>query len=250
MGGSSVGYTLFTHSVRMVFSQFRDALRISGPLYIVSFLLQLAFLSDAMAGRPESSPSGAAILATLAEIVVFFWIAVAWHRFILLDESPGSVLPRFHGRPMLRYLGCCLLLLLVMALPLALAFVVGAFAAAALGMAPVLIAILGVVAFVPVVAIGYRLATILPGAAIDRPVPLHQAWDATRGATGSILMLALISTIASFLIQAPVAVLHALPFGLVPALIWSAIAGWVSTMVGVSILTTLYGYYVEGRVID
>jgi hypothetical protein len=55
----------------------------------------------------------------------------------------------------------------------------------------------------------------------------------------------LLSVIGAMLLGLPNMFLFA-P-GSVPGLIWQVVTQWVTVMVGASILTTLYGHYVEGR---
>ena len=97
--------------------------------------------------------------------------------------------------------------------------------------------------------ISYRLAPMFPSAAIGQSVGVSQAWAATSGASGTIIVLAVVSAIASVVIDLPAELLARLPVGMWLGFIWVGITGWVKLMVGVSILTTLYGVYVEKRTI-
>jgi len=103
----------------------------------------------------------------------------------------------------------------------------------------------GFVTVFVVLVIGYRLALILPASSVDKRLGLGEAWAATSGATGDIVVLALISAVAAVVIGLPSLVFTGplLPLGI----LWDAAVTWLSLMVGISILTTLYGHYVEGR---
>jgi hypothetical protein len=70
-------------------------------------------------------------------------------------------------------------------------------------------------------------------------------WDATKGASADILVLAVIAVGAHLVL----ALLGFLVFDRIPvvSLIWNIVVTWLVTMVGVSILTTLYGHYIEKR---
>jgi hypothetical protein len=98
--------------------------------------------------------------------------------------------------------------------------------------------------------VGYRFAPLLPASAVGQPLTFGAAWEATKGATSAIVVLAIVSAVASFVIDLPALVLGlAGPPGHILGLIWMLGTGWVKMLVGVSILTTLYGHYVEGRAI-
>lgn len=65
-----------------------------------------------------------------------------------------------------------------------------------------------------------------------------------------MIVLAIITTIAAIVIDLPANVFARLPQGWIWATIWLLLTGWVKIMVGASVLTTIYGYYVEKRAID
>lgn len=242
-----MGFKIFAHSIRMVWSHIREALRISGAIYIV--LVGLSVIAVALS--PTSDPfSGWAGLAWFAAIfLVVAWIAVGWHRYILLDEITGSVLPRFLGKHILVYAGYGLLLLvitvgIIVAINLALTVVrVAGFPTLAVVVGVVLALLLLIALFV----VPYRLAPLLPGSAIGRGLSIRAAWAATRGATGSIIILDIVSIIATVVIDLPAYALAKLPMGAILAAAWLAITGWLKLMIGITILTTIYGHYVEGR---
>lgn len=235
-----MGMKLFMQAVRLVLNNLNDALRISALLYLVPAIAASALLAG---GDPASPPPPLAIFVSFIAFIGGLAIAVVWHRFILLDERPTGWLPTFYGRRMLVYFGYSLLLgLVALVIALVVGTVLGIFAV--LGGAVMFIVTGFVTAFV-VLAIGYRLALILPASSVDKPLRLGEAWAATSGATGGIVALALISAVASVVIGLPSLVFTGplLPVGI----LWDALVNWLSLMVGISILTTLYGHYVEGR---
>lgn len=100
------------------------------------------------------------------------------------------------------------------------------------------------VVFVPAVLLALRLSPLLPAAALGDSLALGDAWGATNGATGDLLVLAFLAVLASVVIDLPIYSL----MGVMPlAMTWTFITAWIKTMVGASILTTIYGHYVEGR---
>lgn len=251
-----MGVNMFVHSVRLVLGDWRNALRISGLLYLIyavpSLLLALLFPATS---RPDQALAAmgtgglVSFITLILAIVAFVWIAVAWHRYILLDETSAGQLPEFNSSRLLRYGGYSLLLgLIAMVLLFIVSAVIGIVAIPLLGAVGIFITtLLGLAA---ALIVGYRLAPMLPAIAIDKPLTLGQAWEATKNANGPIIVLAIVSAIAAIVIDIPAIVLMlAGPIGAFLAMLWTLCTGWVKMLVGVSILTTLYGHYIEGRAI-
>ena len=251
-----MGIDLFVHSVRLVLGDWRNALRLSGLLYLIyavpTLLLRLAFpvpsqnatMADATAAL-AAAPF--ALLTGIFALVAFVWIAVAWHRYVLLDEMPDGQFPAFNGSRLFSYglysLGIGLLALVVGA-------VVGAVAGLVFAIVPVLLFVAALAAMAAALVVFYRLAPVLPATAVGRPLTFGTAWEATKGASSAIIVLAIVSAVASFVIDLPAMVLSmGGSIGSTLALLWTLGTDWLRMLVGVSILTTLYGHYVEGRAI-
>ena len=188
-------------------SDWRNALRISGILYLVYAVptLVLTLLFPVPTQPADLAAAGGGVAATglitgILYLVAFLWLAVAWHRYILLDEMPTGLLPEFNGSRMLSYFGYSLLIGLVL---IGLAIVMGiitGIVGAVIGQLAIVIVL--VFYFLMLIA-SYRLSPMLPAAAVG---------------------------VFAFL-----------------GLLWQLAAGWVTMVVGVSLLTTIYGHYVEGR---
>jgi hypothetical protein len=249
-----VGIDLFVHSVRLVLGDWRNALRLSGLLYLIyaipTLLLRLSFprpspdatMADATAALATAP---IALLTGIFAIVAFVWIAVAWHRYVLLDEVPQGQFPAFNGSTLFRYaissLGIGLLGLIA-------GVVVGAVAGLIFAIVPVLLFIAALAAMAAALVVFYRLAPVLPAIAVGRPLNFGAAWEATKGANSAIIVLAIVSAVASFVIDLPaLLLLQGGQIGSMLALLWTLATDWLRMLVGVSILTTLYGHYVEGR---
>lgn len=90
-----------------------------------------------------------------------------------------------------------------------------------------------------------RLTVVLPGVALRADVRILTGREATRGQTETFLLLAIIWSAISVVCDVVIDDLSAangfVGFG------YSFVWLWVQTMIGLSILTTLYGHYVEGR---
>jgi hypothetical protein len=113
------------------------------------------------------------------------------------------------------------------------------------GIALVLLVVVG---WVFIVISIYRLTPILPAAEIGKPLKISEAWAATRGSGWALFLTLIIAAIVQSLMQLVAGLFLAVfaPLGVVFLLL----AILVMTLVNVSILTTLYGYYIEGRPLD
>lgn len=245
--GLTLGIPIFIHSVRLVLNNLNDALRISLILYFAPAIVSLLLTGSFVMGPPSSGDVALALLLGLVSAVALLWLAVAWHRYILLDEKPAGPLPAFRGDRMLSYFGYGLLIgVISIAVALVVGLVLGLLVAIT-GGAIVVAFIVTVVTAFAVLVVNYRLSAILPGAALGQPVTLKAAWDATAGANGDIIVLAIVSALAAVAIDIPGMLLASTGWGAVIADLWYLATGWLKVMVGVSILTTLYGHFIEKR---
>lgn len=249
-----MGVNLFMHSVRLVLGDWRNALRISGLLYLIYAIPSLILTLMFPPGRPAGDVSAAqalsfapiGIVLAILMFVVFIWLAVAWHRYILLDEMPAGQLPAFNQSAILAYAGYSILLAIIL---FVVAIIISMLLSPLIFLGPAVLAIvLPIVVISVALVIDYRLGLVLPARALGKPLTLGEAWEATKGATGTILVLAIVSALAAVIIDIPALLLGMLPgIGGILALLWTLVTGWLKVMVGVGILTTLYGYYVEKR---
>lgn len=245
-----LGWEVFRHAVRMVFRNFHDALRVSAVLYLVQVAASL-WIETAVpyggedGGGAETVPVGSMMIGLvlgIAALIASLWIAVAWHRFVLAEEYPAGWLPRWHGDRMTAYFGWGLAISLIVIF------------GAALLTIPVSVLVMLVpplAIFMPFVFIffaawfGFRLSIKLPAVAMGNPVKLSEVWERTSGSAATFLVLALCTLGAIVVVSViPVALGSA-----APALGFAVgvVANWILTMVGISILTTLYGVFIEGR---
>ncbi|PJE27581.1 hypothetical protein CVM39_13420 [Pseudooceanicola antarcticus] len=254
IGGTFMkGWKIFTQSLRLVFANLKEALRISLVPYLVASAAMAWFLTtnaDFLASEGGDSLAGFNGLSLLVFVIVgmvcYLWIAVAWHRYVLLREEGEGWVAQFRSDRILGYLGRGILLGLVLILPaIFMAFVVGALSVA--GGLVVMIAS-GLIFTFAFTVIVYRLSPILPAAALGEPLKMNEAWEKTKGAGWDIALLALITAVINVIIQS-VGEIGGNP-GAPLAVIYMVVTGWLQFMVGLSILTTIYGHYVEGRSID
>lgn len=255
------GWTIFTHSVRMVMRNLNYAVRIAaGPVLIglavvyamlASAGLPLTLIADQQAVSQVFAAGGfglTLLVVFLVMMAVQVWVFVSWHRFVLLEEYPSGLLPAFRADRILAYVGNVLVLFLV-ALAVMVPAGVIAFAVLAGGIAgaggAALNAAVFVLFFLLSFVVMYRLTPILPAAAINQPLKLRDAWDKTRGTTGTIVLLVVLLAVFNVLLQVVVDLSMAVfaPLGI----LFMILATLVTTLVNVSVVTTFYGHYVEGR---
>ncbi|EIE50081.1 hypothetical protein AL036_01950 [Salipiger aestuarii] len=244
-----MGWKLFLHSIRMVVDNLGVALRLSAVLYVAQEILFTTLIGTS-AGQTAPSSGGLpeiliALLTLVVTVLFSLWIAVGWHRFVLIGERPAGFAPRWHGSEIGAYLWRSL------GLGLMLGLLFGVLAGLALGVTQAVPQLGGVIAFGLVGLASYvffRLGLVLPAAAVAHPLTLRDSWEATRSSDNALLVLALIVMGGRLLIEIP-AMIDGDSSGPV-SLIYSVVINWFVTMFGVSLLTTLYGHFIEGRHID
>jgi hypothetical protein len=248
-------WQIFAHSVRQVFGNMEAALRVSGVFYLVSIALQLVLIGTLFSKTEAemqammangSYPWGGVAVFVIVAMIGGLWTAVGWHRYVLTEEQPG-IIPPLHADRMLGYFGKGILISLVMIIPILLvSMIVAMFAGPLMASGHMVISTVFMsVAMLPLIIFFLRMSSMLPGAALEANVPLFSGWEATKGETATFAILALISGAA----QLVIGLIGSTVLGNLPilAFAWQALTGWVITMVGISVLTTLYGHYIEKR---
>ncbi|WP_254428807.1 MULTISPECIES: hypothetical protein [unclassified Ruegeria] len=249
-----LGWQIFVHSVRMVFGNIKQVLQITfGPALaataaIVALFMVLDIPWDQLDPESGTLPPGTSygslvfFVASVAivGIITMFWIAVSWHRFILLEEYPHGIFPTFRFDRILAYFGRVLLLGLLMGL----AFLPLSMVMAAMGAGALTLVVMVAFAFFLIVAF-YRLSIILPAAAIGHPVTLGDAWNSTQGMGGAIILLLIVNFLFQFLVQLAFTALAFIPLlGILLTLFFGTL---VLPLINVSILTTMFGVFIEKR---
>ncbi len=251
------GLLILKHALRQVFGNLQGALKVSAVLYLAQFVVGLALTGGAVLGMgsPQDMMAGGGpgagfflglMVAVVVSVVIGLWIAVGWHRYILLGEE-ASYVPVFRGDRMgayfLRGLGYGLILAIIgMIWGTIIGFVLGSISGGSMAFMVVGLALL---VYLPLLVLGFRMTSDLPSTALNAGHPFMTGWAATAGATADLAVMAVIIVVAELVIGGIGQVL----FGQIAvlSLIWSLIVGWVQIIVGVSVLTTLYGHYIEKR---
>jgi hypothetical protein len=247
------GWHIFLHSLQQVTGNLSGAIKVSAVPYLIQFIAMglimgfggNAFDPEAMAeaGGPDGGFFLKVGIVALVAVFTSLWIAVAWHRYVLLGEEAPGYVPTLKSDRMWAYfvrsLGILLVLLaasIVMVIPAGI--LVGL--TANVNGPSIVGGLIPIVVMIPVFVVLYRVSGSLPGAALGNDVDFWAGWKATKGANLDILVLILVAFGFSIVLNL---------FGLVPVIgiAIQFLGGWLMIMIGASILTTIYGHYIEGR---
>ncbi len=258
-----------THMWRSTIHNLGFALRAQWPWFVLlavlftvlASMVDIEFTSDqaAMEAQLKEHPERAGtfvfamLTAIFAVMLAFASIAVSWHRYVLLDEVPQGLAKLRVDNIVWRYFGNLWLIgLMVAVAALPLTFVV----LPLLSVNPVLGggAFMAYVFFI-LLPIVYRLSIKLPAVAVGRQgFRMGDAWNVSRGNWGQIVGLGLVYTAISWVIGLGLLAVSTVLlkiFG--PTLgFWFDIAlqvvvNWLVTVMGITLLTSLYGFFVEER---
>lgn len=247
------GMDIIRHGIDMLLRNLSQALRISAGPFVLLFLATLVLAAIGLGAadvNPETgeitgSIGGGALgglIGLLLGLLVFSWVAVAWHRYVLLEERPAGLLPAFRSELVWPYLGRSVLIaviLIVAAIPLGL--LLGLVFAAGQSVAATVI--VGLVMWIVLGWLGMRLSLVLPARAVDKPITFGESWAATAPASGAIALVVVVLGVLNVLLSLLFAQVGANVVGTLLGLILQ----WFTTMIGLSVLTTLYGSLVERR---
>jgi hypothetical protein len=252
---------VLSHSLRSTLDNLSFAFHVSWPWMLAVLPFNVAANAYIFMNQP-ADPQEVRADILLAQIglalimsVAFSSIAVSWHRYVLLDEVPQG-LARFRlDGTVWRYLGNTLLIGLMLSaavIPFALA---AAILFAGLGTAASLLLVpAGIAGFLYLLVFSYRLGTKLPSIALGRQdYRFPRALDDTQGNFWNFVGLAfgvlLVLIVASMLIGGLTYVLFSTQSeaALYVAIVVHLAVNWIGTIWTVTLLTSLYGYFAEGR---
>lgn len=251
------------HAIRSTTDNIGFAFHISWPWMLMLLPITVAgniYLTlNATQDPDEFDPKSLflVLLMTVPSVIAYSSIAVNWHRYILLDEvAEGWKRLRIDGL-MWRYIGNAIGIFLLMFI---VGFIVGFIGGAALallgvaGQSKLVIAVIGyLVLFAFIIVWSYRLSLKLPSIAIELTnFTFRDAWKATDGNFWQILGLVLLFFMCLLLVALAMLLLTYV-FGQLGTLGLSALiaiqvaVNWAATILGVTLLTSLYGFFVEDR---
>lgn len=196
-------------------------------------------------------PWGLLIGLMLVSISLWLWSALAWHRFILLAEYPRYFWPGVAWGAVRRFAGSSLSVvvmaaILVFCAMVILGFVLG-FASAWTKQPPGWFAItVAIAASCPILVAVLRLTLLLPHSAVTGDGGLGRIWTASTGCFWTFFaILACTSAIRfgwNYLLQNQgILPFDSVGFGII------ALGELIQSVLMISIITTLYGHYVQGR---
>jgi hypothetical protein len=250
--------TCIRHAVNSVRNNIAYAFRISWPWYAV--LVPLSFAMFGLAGlfalgTSSMSPFFLAFLVlALVSLVAFASIAVNWHRYILLDEMPkGREVFRLDDKTW-RYFGNLLLILLILVGACLLVMLPLSILAASTNAAEFSVVLIALI-ILPIAGIlSLRLSVKLPAIALGRrDFLLKDAWSVTQANILPLFFIALFQIVFFFgfvlvmlLLQYTIGTASPAIWDIVGTVLQMAV-NWIFTIFGITILTSLYGFFVENR---
>gem|GEM_PF-3447001 len=256
-----LGFRLFMHSLELVFRNFDAALKI-GLVPVVLFHL-ISMMMMRLAGLELTAYFGTHDIVQIfmqggvyyAKLLVIFlwlffscWVFVLWHRFVLLDEVPVAWVLKLHLSRLKDYaLRAVQIFLITMLLMIPIIMVVTALIASN-EILPEFGLVFEAATFVMTILLVIpitRFSLVLPAAAIHNSFDLGAAWQATKDNFWSLAVLVSCSTVLGYAVGFVSEILTAWSQSL--GIIVGTGLSLVATLINVSVLTTLYGYFVEKR---
>ncbi len=257
-----------SHSIDSTFRNIKFAFHASWPWMLVLLPINIAGNIYVMnLGLGPFDPTKPAdprfllvtMLMALASMVAFASIAVNWHRYILKNEVPhGAERLRLDGL-VARYFGNTLLIGLIVglvamagAIPISLLFWV--LSTASIGSAITVGSVAGIVGFLWVIGLSIRWSLKLVGVAMDRhDLGIADTWSASTGnhwrIVGLYVLVFLVLIVVGIVFGGFAYVLgRSESVAALSALITFQMAvNWVSTIWNITLLTSLYGFFIEER---
>lgn len=265
------GYQLLRHVVQQVFGNLGAAARITLVLILIPIGILLASNPGVLTGQafqfdPATGENGftgitilGILLAIVSGVICWIWAAVAWHRFVLLEEYPTGLFPTWRGSNIGNYFGNSILIFLIM---IGVAFVVGFVIGVVVTViqSQALAILLGVGLVFGLSWVATRVGLILPAAALGEKLRIAESWRATSPVAGQIILPIFVLALASAILNQGIiaafgtTTLIDTPFGAQPQVTLSALGTalslvitWLQMLLNLALMTTLYGNLIEGR---
>jgi hypothetical protein len=261
------GYQLLRHVVQQVFGNLRAAARLTLALYLAPFVMVLlvtggaGFAAYTSAG--DAATGGGLFLGGLLTVVVavlaYCWGAVAWHRYVLLEEIGNGFLPVFRWDRIKAYLGRAIVVIFVVLGGIIAASILIGFVTVIIG-SPAVILFLGIGIVLGVSWLATRVGLVLPAAAVGERMTIGESWTATKPVSSQILLPLIVIAIVTGLIGQMIVLLFGQTVEIetfagvqeqvtltVVGQLLNAMVSWVQLLVNLALMTTLYGNLIEGR---
>lgn len=243
---------LLVKSVAMPIRNFGAMVRIFAiPIAVYAACLMSAqrFFMSGFANDDVSSQFLFAFVTIWAGIFLLIWGVVGWHRYVL-NEGPATWLTPVGVRNFLRYVLDSLAITLLMALiAIPVLFILSSVLSAVEAYRAIVL--LNLFATLMTFWIFLRLSPLLPSSAIDKRTGLGGAWRATSKGRLALLWVTVVWLVIDrfgtralgSLGVAQLTTEGNLGVFIAAKIVYLAIFG----MWGVSLITTIYGYFVEDR---
>jgi len=255
-----LGLRLFMLSARMVFTNLVPMVQIFAlPLAVVLAAI-MAFSTYVGLGPfffisgqnvQFNNLSGGLLAAFLCTFFII-WLAlmngvVHWHRYILLGERPRALMLRASWRQVAKYIVGGILIVALLILPLWLLGMIAGRIAVGFAMDGKLLVAQGIMAAVSIffTAIFLTLSPILPANAIDRNIKISDGLSAMSGSLGALIICAIGLAVLQW--GGDVLLRQLVTLNLQLAVIVGIVVQMMVAMIGVSLITTIYGHYIEDR---
>ncbi|MEO1192754.1 MAG: hypothetical protein AAFY02_13410 [Pseudomonadota bacterium] len=175
-------------------------------LMAVTYGIWQILISEGVEAYAQQEQAGSGLrdaASTLVQIIIYTLFAVAWHRFLVLQEKP-KVIPTI-GSQHVRFILWTLGLTLLMAIPAAVVFGLVAMLSGA-AQSP-LASLLILPAIGLVIYLVARVSVLFPAVACQEPLGLVAAWRMTRGNGLAIVLAVVLASIPIILIAMLLSVL-------------------------------------------
>ncbi len=236
---------LLFYAVRMILRDPKAALRTTALPYVLAQVLPALLYGAAAEASPVTTEWSLRLAGELAFLASMAWMAVAWHRLILIHETgwPLPTAPMGRVAAYLAYVAAFEVTVMLVSF-----IVIGGMAATVLfGAAELAMQVpvyLGI--FAASVLFG-RLGAILPAVALGPVTSILDGWRATRGAT---LTIALTCLVLFLLEEAVFRGGMALQIDSRLSEVLQAVLQWPVFLLGIALLTSTYLHYVKGQPLE
>lgn len=206
-----LAFQIAKKSLQLITNNVYDVLRICAVLYLLNLIFKMIVMYvfagiwtvEPVKFDVEEINSGLVALMVIGSIlvstIITLWVAVTWHRYVLLEEAPNGWLPRWNKSANLSYFYQILKLVLI---SLVLGMVVGVLITTSIGMTGdasgkfwVFLAII-IVAFAFIIL---KISLIFPSAAVETNMTVADSWCETNPYNKTLLALTIAAVSFGFL---------------------------------------------------
>ena len=255
----------FTHAVTSTANNLAFAFHASWPwlLFLVPLnmwaentLLKMPPPTDGGSPTPEAMQAALIFyVITFASMVIYSSVAVSWHRYILKDDVPQGMQRMRLDSVVWRYVGNTFLVgLMVMLLILPIGLLLGIIAVIVGGVSVLMTVTAVAVMLMVAIPVSYRLSLKLPAIAVgNQTFKFGDGWNATRSNMLQLMFLAILSFGCVLALGFVLDLIQTAAVGIVGDTIGLAfravrqVGNWVLAIFTITLLTSLYGFFVEGR---